>query len=113
MCVGGHTLGKPAKTSRERHNRAGWPERAPTLVELTLNSFLADTNIHKRQLTNVEGERVRPNASDTFGEEIQNKLDQISLEMAEIAGTVSAITQFVHDQQSLFGHVQELVQVLV
>ena len=56
---------------------------------------------------------MRQNASDTFGEEIQNKLDQISLEMAEIAGTVSEITRFVHDQQSLFDHVQELVQVLV
>ncbi|MEP7007103.1 MAG: methyl-accepting chemotaxis protein [Sphingomonas bacterium] len=56
---------------------------------------------------------MHPDASNTFGEEIQNKLDQISLEMAEIAGTVSAITQFVHDQQSLFDHVQELVQVLV
>jgi methyl-accepting chemotaxis protein len=48
----------------------------------------------------------------TVGEELLKKLDKVSLEMAEVAGSVSEIARFVNDQQQLFNQLRELVEKL-
>ena len=47
-----------------------------------------------------------------IGDELVKKLDKVSLEMAEVAASVSEITRFVKDQQQLFGQLRELVEKL-
>ena len=48
----------------------------------------------------------------SIGDELLKKLDKVSLEMAEVAGSVSEITRFVNDQQQLFDQLRELVEKL-
>ena len=48
----------------------------------------------------------------SIGDELVKKLDKVSLEMAEIAGSVSEIAHFVNDQQQLFDQLRELVEKL-
>ncbi len=47
-----------------------------------------------------------------FGDALLNRLDQVCLEMAEIAGSISEISRFVNDQQQLFEQLRELVEKL-
>jgi methyl-accepting chemotaxis protein len=47
-----------------------------------------------------------------IGDELLRKLDRVSLEMAEVAGSVSEITRFVNDQQQLFDQLRALVETL-
>jgi methyl-accepting chemotaxis protein len=48
----------------------------------------------------------------SIGEDLVTKLDKVSLEMAEIAGSVSEIARFVNEQQTLFDQLRELVEKL-
>jgi methyl-accepting chemotaxis protein len=50
--------------------------------------------------------------SASIGDELVHKLDKVSLEMAEVAGSVSEIARFVNDQQQLFDQLRELVEKL-
>ena len=50
--------------------------------------------------------------SANIGDELLKKLDKVTLEMAEVAGSVSEIARFVNDQQQLFDQLRELVDKL-
>jgi methyl-accepting chemotaxis protein len=52
-------------------------------------------------------------ASDAgIGDALMKKLDNVTLEMAEVAGSVSEIARFVNDQQQLFDQLRDLVKKL-
>jgi len=51
-------------------------------------------------------------STEAIGNELLKKLDKVSLEMAEVAGSVSEIADFVNDQQQLFDQLRELVEKL-
>ena len=48
----------------------------------------------------------------TIGDELLKKLDKVTLEMAEVAGSVSEIARFVNDQQQLFDQLREMLEKL-
>jgi len=51
-------------------------------------------------------------STEAIGNELLKKLDKVSLEMAEVAGSVSEIAGFVNEQQQLFDQLRELVEKL-
>ncbi len=51
-------------------------------------------------------------STEAIGNELLKKLDKVSLEMAEVAGSVSEIAGFVNEQQQLFDQLRQLVEKL-
>ena len=51
-------------------------------------------------------------STEEIGNELLKKLDKVSLEMAEVAGSVSEIASFVNEQQQLFDQLRQLVEKL-
>jgi methyl-accepting chemotaxis protein len=65
-----------------------------------------------KEASDLENVETTQASSAGIGDELLKKLDKVTLEMAEVAGSVSEIARFVNDQQQLFDQLRELVQKL-
>jgi methyl-accepting chemotaxis protein len=50
--------------------------------------------------------------ADFFATEVLRKIDSLSLEVADIAGTMEGLTRFVKHQEELFAHLKEVAHVM-
>jgi methyl-accepting chemotaxis protein len=62
----------------------------------------------------VEHAGVSPTAEsvDSFATEILKQIDSLSLEVADIAGTMDGLTRFVKHQEELFGHLKMIAHAM-
>jgi len=54
-----------------------------------------------------------PHPVDRFATEILRRIDSLSLEVADIAGTMEGLTQFVAQQKDLFAHLKSIAHSMV
>jgi len=58
-------------------------------------------------------DEVRNPARDSFATEVLRKIDALSLEVADIAGTMDGLTRFVTHQKELFDHLKGIAHTMV
>ncbi|HLO76201.1 MAG TPA: methyl-accepting chemotaxis protein [Magnetospirillum sp.] len=50
--------------------------------------------------------------ADAFAAEVLGKIETLSLEVADVAGTIEGLANFVHHQEELFGHLKSIAHTM-
>jgi methyl-accepting chemotaxis protein len=59
-----------------------------------------------------DGDPPAASKADSFASEVLEKIESLSLEVADIAGTIDGLARFVNHQEELFGHLKSIAYTM-